>query len=181
MAFEFDCSPKTSLYLQARQGWGYLSELLARLNSRVETCLWQHKHIYSLLSSCDPQRVVGYFFLLSAFVQRAEKLMKCMELRVSLEKSLHYETGQCGATPVLSTSHGLLWWAVSFLIPMFTEPSGRVLLIRVFFVCLFVFLAALGLPCCARAFSSCGEQGLLFVAVHGLLIAVASLAAEHGI
>ena len=64
---------------------------------------------------------------------------------------------------------------------MFTEPSGRVLLIRVFFVCLFVFLAALGLPCCARAFSSCGEQGLLFVAVHGLLIAVASLAAEHGI
>ena len=26
-----------------------------------------------------------------------------------------------------------------------------------------------------RAFSSCGEQGLLFVVVHGLLIAVASL------
>ena len=38
------------------------------------------------------------------------------------------------------------------------------------FVCLFVlfclFLAALGLRCCTRAFSSCGEQGLLFVAVH---------------
>ena len=31
----------------------------------------------------------------------------------------------------------------------------------------------------ARAFSSCGERGLLFVAVHGLLIAVASLVAEH--
>ena len=28
-------------------------------------------------------------------------------------------------------------------------------------------------------FSSCGEWGLLFVAVHGLLIAVASLVAEH--
>ena len=27
---------------------------------------------------------------------------------------------------------------------------------------------------CARAFSSCGERGLLFVAVHGLLIVVAS-------
>ena len=36
-------------------------------------------------------------------------------------------------------------------------------------------MAALGLRCCARAFSSCGEQGLLFVEVHGLLIAVASL------
>ena len=36
------------------------------------------------------------------------------------------------------------------------------------------FLAALGLRCCARAFSSCNEQGLLF-AVRGLLIVVASL------
>ena len=42
-------------------------------------------------------------------------------------------------------------------------------------------MAALGLRCCVRAFSSCGEQGLLFVAVHGLLIAVASLVAEHGV
>ena len=33
----------------------------------------------------------------------------------------------------------------------------------------------LGLHCCVRAFSSCGEQGLLFGAVRGLLIAVASL------
>ena len=45
----------------------------------------------------------------------------------------------------------------------------------------YLFLAALGLRCCARAFSSCGEQELLFVAVHGLLIAVASLVAEHGL
>ena len=34
-----------------------------------------------------------------------------------------------------------------------------------------LFLAALGLRCCTRAFSSCGEQGPLFVVVHGLLIA----------
>ena len=42
-------------------------------------------------------------------------------------------------------------------------------------------LAALGLRCCTRAFSSCGESGLLFVEVHGLLIAVASLVVEHGL
>ena len=42
-------------------------------------------------------------------------------------------------------------------------------------------MAALGLRCCVRAFSSCGEQGLLFIAVHGLLIAVASFVAEHGL
>ena len=32
-----------------------------------------------------------------------------------------------------------------------------------------------------RALSSCGERGLLFVAVRGLLIALASLAAERGL
>ena len=42
-----------------------------------------------------------------------------------------------------------------------------------------LFLAVLGLCCCTLAFSSCGERGLLFVAVHGFLIAVASLVAKH--
>ena len=46
---------------------------------------------------------------------------------------------------------------------------------------IYLFMAALGLRCCARAFSSCGERGLLFVVVRGLLIAVASLVAEHGL
>ena len=52
-----------------------------------------------------------------------------------------------------------------------------------FFINLFIylFLAALGLRCCAWAFSSCGERGLLFVLVRGLLIVVASLVAEHGL
>ena len=43
----------------------------------------------------------------------------------------------------------------------------------------YLFLAALGLRCCVWAFSSCGGRGLLFVVVHGLLVVVASLAAEH--
>ena len=37
------------------------------------------------------------------------------------------------------------------------------------------FLAVLGLRCCARAFSKCGEWVLLFIAVRGLLIAMGSL------
>ena len=48
-----------------------------------------------------------------------------------------------------------------------------------FYLFIYLFLAELGLCCWARAFSSCGRQGLLFVAVRGLLIAVASLVAEH--
>ena len=44
-----------------------------------------------------------------------------------------------------------------------------------------LFLAALGLRCYAWAFSSCGERGLLFLAVRRLFIVVASLVAEHGL
>ena len=46
---------------------------------------------------------------------------------------------------------------------------------------IYLFMAVSGLCCCVQAFSSCGERGLLFVAVRGLLIAVASLVAEHGL
>ena len=42
------------------------------------------------------------------------------------------------------------------------------------FILFILFLPALGLRCCARAFSSCSKRGLLFVAVRGLLIAAAS-------
>ena len=49
------------------------------------------------------------------------------------------------------------------------------------YLLIYLFLAALGLHCCTRASSSCGERGLLFVAVRGLLTAVASLVAEHGL
>ena len=48
-------------------------------------------------------------------------------------------------------------------------------------ICFFFFLAALCLRCCAWASSSCSEQWLLFIEVHVLLIAVASLVAKHGL
>ena len=45
----------------------------------------------------------------------------------------------------------------------------------------FKFLAVLGLHCCARAPSSCGERGPLLAAVRGPLIAVASPVEDHGL
>ena len=48
-----------------------------------------------------------------------------------------------------------------------------------FYLFIYLLLAVLGLRCCVWAFSGCGERGLLFVAVRGLLIAVASLVVEH--
>ena len=50
---------------------------------------------------------------------------------------------------------------------------------KIYFI--YLFLAVLGLLCCTQAFSSCRKQGLLLVAVRGLLIAVASPIAEHGL
>ena len=55
------------------------------------------------------------------------------------------------------------------------------LFINFFLIFIYLFLAVLGLLCCTWAFSSFGERGLLFVAVCGFLIAVASLVAEHGL
>ena len=53
--------------------------------------------------------------------------------------------------------------------------------VKCIIIFIYLFLAALGLCCCAQAFSSCGEQGLLLVAVRGLLVEVASLVAENGL
>ena len=46
------------------------------------------------------------------------------------------------------------------------------------FIYLYIFLAALGLPCCTQAFSSCGEQGLLFVA--GFVVGFVAQASHCG-
>ena len=46
------------------------------------------------------------------------------------------------------------------------------------FICI-LFLAVLGLRFCARAFSSCGERGPLFIAVRGPLTIAGCLVAEH--
>ena len=47
------------------------------------------------------------------------------------------------------------------------------------YLIIYLFLAVLGLRFCARAFSSCGKRGPLFIAVRGPLIIAASLVAEH--
>ena len=48
-----------------------------------------------------------------------------------------------------------------------------------FFFLIYLFMAVLGFRFCARAFSSCGKRGPLFIAVRGPLTIAASLVAEH--
>ena len=65
--------------------------------------------------------------------------------------------------------------------PSKSKPSLSFTLpfIFIFLKFIYLFLAVLGLRFCARAFSSCGERGPLFIAVLGPLTIVASLVAEH--
>ena len=72
--------------------------------------------------------------------------------------------GKCTGTGRVSQS---LDWVIFFFFKFY--------LFIYFWLC-WVFVAVR-----RQAFSSCVEWGLLFVAVRGLLIAVASLVAEHGL
>ena len=76
-----------------------------------------------------------------------------------------------------------------FLIQVDFQPKAYVFFFLIFCFTLFTlkknvliyFLATLGLCCCQRAFCSFTERGPLFIANRGLLIAVASHFAEHGL
>ena len=63
-----------------------------------------------------------------------------------------------------------------------TPPSWLIPIFFLKFIYLFIYLWLhwVFIAAC-RLFSSCGEWGLLFVAVRGLLIAVASLVVDHGL
>ena len=61
----------------------------------------------------------------------------------------------------------------------FRDPRKATIFFKIYLI--YLFVAVLGLCCCTWAFSSCGKRGLLFIVVHGFLISVASLVAEHGL
>ena len=76
---------------------------------------------------------------------------------------------------------------LSHFVPAYPSPSPTVVfltfqsLLFFFFlnVCFYLFMAVLDLRFCARAFSSCGKRGPLFIAVCGPLTIAASLVVEH--
>ena len=61
-----------------------------------------------------------------------------------------------------------------------TKPSHSTAFYFIFYKFIYLFiLAVLGLRFCARALSSCGKWGPLFIAVRAPLTVAASLVAEH--
>ena len=79
------------------------------------------------------------------------------------------ENFTCVPTIINQAAVPQLWWKI----PLFF------LLYLLIYLFIYLFLAVLGLRFCARAFSSCGERGPLFIAVRGPLTIAASLVGEH--
>ena len=71
----------------------------------------------------------------------------------------------------LVVTMGFIYFFISFFF--------NFLIYYLFIIIFFLFLAVLGLRFFARAFSSCGEWGPLFIAVRGPLTIAASLVAEQ--
>ena len=119
-------------------------------------------HIYELSFNIFPQTPVTVFIF---------SPLSCRSLSCPLEKLLSVTCITHIFSSNLLAYHFTLFM-VLFLIHRFSFFKNK-------FIYLFLFLAVLGLRCCMQAFSSCDEWGLLFVAVLGLLIVVASLVVKH--
>ena len=66
---------------------------------------------------------------------------------------------------------------ISYCPVVFALKQLRLYLLVYLFI--YLWMAVLGLRFCARAFSTCGKWGPLFIAVRGLLTIAASLVVEH--
>ena len=62
---------------------------------------------------------------------------------------------------------------------VYTLYGGLFFFFNFIYLFIYLFMAVLGLRFCARAFSSCGKWGPLFITVRGPLTIVASLVVEH--
>ena len=99
----------------------------------------------------------------------------------------HRTVGEILNNPYLLNSRQLIPGILEMQAMLFQIGSVFIFIFTfIFYLFIFYFylfiqlvLAALGLHCYTRAFSSCSEPELLIVAVCRLLIAVASLVAEH--
>ena len=69
------------------------------------------------------------------------------------------------------------WWECKMVQPPWRKTGGSFFFNKF----IYLFLVVLGLRFCARAFSSCGERGPLFIVVRRPFTVAASPVAEHGL
>ena len=103
----------------------------------------------------------------------------CMYLLTSNVRDLHRRLSSYAillGSAVFFKIYNYMWLFCSFILFIYFLRNSFIFIIYWF---IHLFLAVLGLRFCARAFSSCGKQGPLFIAVRGPLTIAASLVGEH--
>ena len=80
---------------------------------------------------------------------------------------------------VISKNTLLFFFNIFFFMMMKAWWYSHCLICVMFYLFIYLFMAVLGLRFCARAFSSCGKRGPLFIAVRRPLTIVASPVEEH--
>ena len=136
-------------------------------------------HIHSFIASVP-------YFTSSKFIRFAWKHHKrpFWERKISVTSALSavniWPIGKMKGKGEDRSEHG--WKAgLSLKLTCLFDPLLLLPTFSFFFKFLFIylFMAALGLRFCARAFSCCGKQGPLFITVRRPLTIAASLVAEH--
>ena len=98
----------------------------------------------------------------------------CNKSSFDINVTGHERKGRWGAGITYHLEESNVWFAL-------VKNSFDYFFFFFYFIYLFIylFMAVLGLRFCARAFSSCGKRGPLFIVVCGPLTIAAFLVAEH--
>ena len=114
---------------------------------------------------------VRWFSIISSHFLNSLAEYKIIEWRSSLPWLSGFLT-HFSIVSALQCSYWEVWCYSFFFFKLFTQGN-------VFDSFIYLFMAVLDLRFCARAFSSCGKRGPLFITVCGPLTIVVSLVAEH--
>ena len=116
------------------------------------------------------QHVVG----LSVFIQPVNLCLLIGEFNQFTFKVITHKEGPTSVIALF-----IFYMPYSFLSLTFFFMVLLFFLILFIYLFIYLFMAVLGLHFCARAFSSCGKWGPLFIAVRRPLTIAVSLVAEH--
>ena len=135
-------------------------------------CIWTHDTILNMGQGRGGVLILTPWMTFTGFVNPRCSMEKSVFVKVCTFLEQEFESFIIFSETSVSLPHEVKNHCVR-------KFRVRSLLLFFFNLFLYLFLAVLGLRFCARAFSSCGKWGPLFIAVHGPLTVAASLVAEH--
>ena len=140
----------------------------------VCVCVCVCIYIYSFLPVCD---------MLFNFFNSLSKNRILILMKSNFCKCFMVGACMCSSIEIFANPKWFLSEVTFTPLPCAHSPRrGLQQCLEIFFfflIFIYLFMAVLGLRFCARAFSSCGKRGPLFIAVRGPLTIAASLVVEH--